>query len=200
MCQNYREKQGWHWNLCLEMQTLFKTFVGFNMIRLTSEQTRIGLLPQPCFFKGRGFKEIICLAWYELENDFRCIAEVDPTLLCFAGGGTDKLALTWPPSCPSASEIPEKGSILWWRIWGIGLIAATFNLFRAGSRGMVTPFTNPAFLSSLSILLEATWLAQARSLWCPGLVCWDGSTLFLLGGGGLNQLGILMGVKLLFWI
>lgn len=79
----------------------------------------MGLLPQPCFFSGRGFNDIICFAWNELDNDFRCILGFDPMLLCFVGGATDMLlAFTWlaVESTQLAPEIPEKGIILWRRI------------------------------------------------------------------------------------
>ena len=112
----------------------------------------------------------------------------DPTILCFTGVTTGKVTLTWPPSCPSASDIPENGVILWRRTWGIGLIAATFNLCLAGSKGMLTPFRNLVSLSSSSILLD-------MPSWEAGVVPWLGSDLFRLGAGGLNQLGGLLKIK-----
>lgn len=164
--------------------------------KLTSEQTCIGFLSQPCFFKGRGFKEIICLAWYEVDNDLRWLTGFAPTMLCFVDGTTGKLAFTWPPSCPFDSEIPENGSIFWWRIWGMGRIAATFNLLLTGTKGLVIPFINPVSLSS--------WSSRFRAAWPPGSkpfreLSWDITDLFLLGAGGLNQIGGLPTLKVFAW-
>lgn len=156
---NNEVNNGTHWEIKIRL--------------LTSEQIWIGDLPQPCFFRGRGFKEIICWAWKELDNNLRCVTGVVP--LCFAGT-TDKLPFAWSPSHLLASEIPEKGSILWLRVWGIGLIAAIF-----GFCWRTPPFTPP------------------KTLYPDGLVSWHGPDLFRLAGGAINQLGGLGRIEL-FWL
>lgn len=67
----------------------------------------MGLLPQPCFFKGRGFGEIICLACKEFEYDFLCVIGLDPTILTLAGGANDGNKVIRS----STSEILENGVI-----------------------------------------------------------------------------------------
>lgn len=171
-----------------------KLFCNFKQ-KCTSEHTCNGFLPQPCFFRGRGFKDMTCFAWYELEVDFRWEAGVIPEL-CFAGGGA-KLAFTGPPSCTSASAILEKGSIFWWRTWGMGLKAAILILRLWVMLGKPTPFDNISSLSLLSSFLMKVRLPAAKPFTALVLISWQIEDLFRLGGGGLNQDGGLLIFRLL---
>lgn len=149
---------------------------------LTSEQTWIGLRSQPCFLSGKGLREIICLDWKDFVDDLRYAREAGLITLCLTGGA-DGPSLASPSSNPSLWELRWNTCILRGWMWGIGLRAAAFSLCR------------PKSLTSLFSLSIRLPFANASSLWW-GLVVQLCSCLFLLGAGGVNQIGTFEGEKL----